>query len=195
MSNSPDRNTDVTTILKRATAGAPGAVERLFPMVYDELRGLARAKLAMERGDHTLQATALVHEVYLKLIDQASVDWHDRGHFFAVAGQAMRRILVDHARGKKRKKRGGSAEHVSLEFVEPITLDRDHDRVLALDRALSKLAEEHPDKARVVELRYFAGLSSEETAKHLDVSTRTVRRYWSYTQAWLYREIAGESPA
>lgn len=185
--------TEVTQILQEASAGDRSAVDRLLPVVYDELRRLAQSHLARERPDHTLQATALVHEAYLKLIDQTRVKWQNRAHFFAVAAQAIRRILIDHARAKGRRKRGGDADRVSLDEVLTLSVEQPSTDLLALDEALTRLGAHEPQKAKVVEMRFFGGLTSEETAEVLGIGTRTVERHWQYSRAWLYRELAGGS--
>ncbi len=179
---------DVTQILKRASDGDDSAINRLMPLVYDELRALAESYLKQERPDHTLQATALVHEAYLRLIDQRDVEWQNRAHFFAVAAQAIRRILVDHARGHQRAKRGGDRQRVRLDedmsLLEGSSLD-----LLALDEALGRLASLHERQARIVELRFFGGLSLKDMAAFLGVSPRTVDGDWSMARAWLRREL------
>jgi RNA polymerase sigma factor (TIGR02999 family) len=183
---------DVTIMLKEVGRGSRVAVDRLLPLVYDELRRLAQSRLQLERPDHTLQATALVHEAYLKLIDQTRVEWQDRAHFFAVAAQAIRRILVDYARRRGRVKRGGGQVKLSLDEAPTLLMAADDQPaadLLALDRSLTRFAAEHPEKAKVVELRFFGGLSGEETAKVLGITSRSVRRYWSFAQAWLYRDM------
>ncbi len=167
-------------------------MDTLFSIVYDELRRLAESHLRHERDNHTLQATALVHEAYLKLIDQRHVHKRDRAYFFALASQAIRRILVDHARARNRKKRVGSRQQLSLDEGIGLVADNEVD-VLGIDEALERLASIHPEKARVVEMRFFGGLTTEEAAEVLGVTTRTAERYWQYARAWLYREIAGQS--
>lgn len=184
----PQTSVNLTRLLATLKTGEPGAANRIFPAVYAELRALAEACLREERAGHTLQATALVHEAYLKLIDQHNATWGNRAQFFAVAAQAMRRILVDHARGKKRQKRGGNGRQILLTDISPIIPDRDLD-LIALDEALSRLAEIAPTDARVVEMRFFAGLTEGEIAHVLEVTDRTVRRHWNYAKAWLFREI------
>jgi len=161
-----------------------GAGERLFELVYPQLRALAFHLLRGERPDHTLQPTALVHEAWLKLIDQSSVDWANRAHFLGIAAQAMRRILVDHARGKKRQKRGVGWERVDLEGAPP-ELSGEGVDLVELDEALDRLREQSERQVRVVELRFFAGLTHEEIARVLDVSERTVEREWRMARAWL----------
>lgn len=180
---------DVTLMLERVSEGDRDAVDHLLPIVYDELRRLAESHLRHEQPDHTLQATALVHEAYLRLIDQTRVRWQNRAHFFAVAAQSIRRILVDHARGKRRQKRGGGRPTLSLDEALALGHERETDLV-ALDEALTRLSVEHPDKARVVEMRFFGGLTTEDAAEVLDVTTRTVERHWQFARAWLYRSLA-----
>jgi RNA polymerase sigma factor (TIGR02999 family) len=184
---------EVTRILSAIAGGDPHAAEQLLPLVYDELRKLAAHKLAHEQPGQTLQATALVHEAYLRLADEAR-HWDSRGHFFAAAAEAMRRILVENARRKRRRKRGGGLRRLDLDAVE-ITLDGPSDDLLALDEALAKLAEKHPQKAELVKLRYFAGLTVAEAASALSISTSTADRHWTYACAWLLREMtAGGRP-
>lgn len=180
---------DVTHVLQQASAGDPEALRELFAAVYQELRERARAHLAQERRDHTLQPTALVHEAYMRLIDQNRVEWQNRAHFLAVASQAMRRVLVDHARRRGAQKRSGGKVHLSLDEALVLGDGSADPIVLALDEALTALAEELPEIARVVELRFFGGLTQEECATLLGVSRRTVCRQWDYAQAWLYREL------
>jgi RNA polymerase sigma factor (TIGR02999 family) len=180
---------DVTAILGAWSDGDRRALDRLTPIIYDELRRLARRYMRQERPDHSLQATALVNEAYIRLIDYKRMQWQDRAHFFAVSAQLMRRILVDHAR-RHNLKRGGAVPHVSLENAVFVPSDAPDDLV-ALDDALTALAQLDPRKARVVEMRFFAGLSVEETAAVLSVSSVTVMRDWSSAKAWLYRELTG----
>ncbi len=180
---------ELTRVLQAATAGSEEAVDLLLPVVYRELRGLAQRYLRHERRDHTLGATALVHEAYLKLVDQSNVKWQSRAHFLAIAAQAIRRILVDHARQRGRSKRGGGRERIPLSVVMPeMPVGRDVD-LLGLDEALERLAREEPIESRVVEMRFFAGMSMTEIAEVLSISDRSVRRRWSYARAWLYREV------
>jgi RNA polymerase sigma factor (TIGR02999 family) len=190
-----DRMTDVTRILSAIEQGDPHAAEQLLPLVYDELRKLAAQKLAQEAPGQTLEATALVHEGYLRLVDVEKVQhWNSRGHFFAAAAEAMRRILVEHARRKKAAKRGGQYRRVAVEAAELAAWQRD-DKLLALDEALVKLEKHDPVKARLVNLRWFAGLSIKEAAAILGVSTATADRYWAYARAWLQREMPATDPA
>jgi len=186
---SDERQHDVTRILHDWTDGDQNAPERLMPFVYDELRRLARSFLAHERGAHTLQPTALVHEAYVRLVDQRSVSWQNRAHFYGLAASMMRRILIDHARAHAAGKRGGSAIHLSLDDVQVPIEERAAD-FIALDEALEKLAEFDERKCRVVEMRFFAGLNDEEIAEVLGVTTRTVLRDWQKARLWLYRELS-----
>jgi RNA polymerase sigma-70 factor (ECF subfamily) len=180
---------DVTQILQEVSGGDKDAPARLMPLVYDELRRLANHYLRQERSDHTLQPTALVHEAYLKLIDQSRVDWQNRAHFFGVAAQSMRRILVDHARSHRASKRGGVQQKLTLDEAVDYSQPRDID-LLALDDALNLLAKLDERQSRVVELRFFGGLTIEETAEALGVSPATVKVDWSMAKAWLRREIS-----
>lgn len=180
---------EVTQILHDWSGGDKKAPERLMPLVYDELRRLARTFLAKERGAHTLQPTALVHEAYLRLVDQTRVNWQNRAHFYGIAASMMRRVLIDHARAHATDKRGGDAVRLSLDDVQ-VPLEQRAASLLALDEALEKLSEMDERKGRIVELRFFGGLSDEEIAEVLGVSTRTVLRDWKTARLWLYRELA-----
>jgi RNA polymerase sigma factor (TIGR02999 family) len=181
---------EVTRILSAIEQGDPSAAEQLLPLVYDELRKLAAEKMANERPGHTLGATALVHEAYLRLVGNGQEPhWNSRGHFFAAAAEAMRRILIDNARQKHALKRGGQAKRVDLEAVEPADRSAD-DKLLALEDALIRLTERDPVKGKLVKLRYFAGLTIQEAAAFLGISTATADRYWAYARAWLQTEIA-----
>jgi RNA polymerase sigma factor (TIGR02999 family) len=173
-------------------AGEHGALDRLLPLVYDELRAIAGAQLRSERTGHTLGATALVHEAYVRLADRDRLDVKDRSHFFAVAAQSMRRVLIDHARARRRKKRGLGVENIPLEAVEGLVGDQAADELISLDEALDRLANASPRAARVVECRFFAGLSLEETAEALTTSRKTVQRDWVQARAWLRKEIAAD---
>ena len=179
---------EVTLLLSALTRGDDGAASKLIPVVYAELRRLAGSYMRRERVDHTLQATALVHEAYLKLIEQRSANWQSRAHFFGVAAQLMRRILIDHARGHSRQKRGGEQKKVSLDEAF-IFSEKQADELLAVDDSLNRLAEIDPRQARVVELRFFGGLSVEEAAEVLGVSPKTIKRDWSVAKAWLYADL------
>jgi RNA polymerase sigma factor (TIGR02999 family) len=165
------------------------ALDKLMPAVYDELRRQAERYLRRERAGHTLQTTALIHEAYVRLVDQRNVQWQNRAHFFGIAAQMMRRILVDHARGKRRAKRGGSDVKISLADATILVKEQDLD-VVALDEALTRLAEIDEQQSRVVELRFFSGLTVEETAEVMGISPATVKRDWSMAKAWLYRELS-----
>ena len=181
-------NQEVTLLLSALTRGDEDAASKLMPLVYDELRRLAGSYMRRERADHTLQATALVNEAYLKLIEQRSVNWQSRAHFFGVAAQLMRRILIDHARGHSRQKRGGEQKKVSLDEAFVFS-EKQADELLAVDDSLNLLAKLDPRQARVVELRFFGGLSVEEAAEVLGVSPKTVKRDWSIAKAWLYADL------
>jgi RNA polymerase sigma factor (TIGR02999 family) len=190
MSTSHPEN--VTQLLIALNNGDREALDRLLPVVYDELRRLADRYLRRERSDHTLQATALVHEAYLKLVDQ-NVPWQNRAHFFGVAAEMMRRILIDHARSHHAAKRGGGGIKLALDDVIDLSDERATD-LIALDEALTELAKIDPEKSKIVELRYFAGLSIEETAAVLGVGTATVIRHWRMAKAWLYKQVSREDP-
>ncbi len=180
---------EVTRILSAIEQGDPQAAEQLLPLVYDELRRLATQKLAQEPPGQTLQSTALVHEAYLRLVDtQKAQTWESRRHFFAAAAEAMRRILVERARYKQRLRHGGGRQRLDLDDLE-VANDGPADVLLALDEALAKLAAETTVVAEVVKLRYFAGLTLDQTASALDISVRTVRRHWTFARAWLYKEL------
>src|SRR2546430_3890817 len=182
---------DVTRILSAIEQGNQHAAEQLLPLVYEELRKLAAQKLAQEKPGQTLQATALVHEAYIRLVDvHKAQSWNSRGHFFAAAAEAMRRILVDNARRKRRPKHGGDRKRVDLDEAASLVDSDEH--LLALNDALDKLAEQEPAKAELVKLRYFAGLSLEEAAACLSISAATAKRYWAVARAWLF-DALGES--
>jgi RNA polymerase sigma factor (TIGR02999 family) len=183
---------DVTGLLCRWSAGDEEALDQLMPLVYQELRRLARQYLQRERGDHTLQPTALVHEAYLRMVDQTRVQWQNRAQFFGVAAQFMRRILVDHARSHVAAKRGAQAEHISLDEAQISPEARAAD-LLELDAALTELAIVDGRKSRVVELRFFGGLSIDETAEMMGVNPATVRRDWTVAKTWLHHRIRSNS--
>jgi len=183
----PSADQGVTTILGRMGQGDRQAMDELTPLVYHELKRVARKHLYSERHDHTLQCTALVHEAYLKLADQR-VLWQNRSHFFGIAAQQIRRILIDHARARQADKRGGEIPRVSLDEAIGVPESKDFD-VLALNEALEELERMDPRQARVVELRFFAGLSVEETAEALGLSTATVKREWATAKLWLFKEV------
>jgi RNA polymerase sigma factor (TIGR02999 family) len=182
---------DITRILLAWREGDDSALERLMPLVYDELRRLARRYMGRQRPGHTLQTTALVNEAYLRLVDANQVRWQDRAHFFAVSARLMRRVLVDFARARDNLKRGGGARRVTLDDDLAVANGEVTD-VVALDDALTRLAGLDPRQAQIVELRYFGGLTEEETAEALGVSVRTVRRDWVLARAWLFRELSRE---
>jgi len=176
-------------MLKLWSEGDTQILDNLMPLVYEELRRQASRFLRKERAGHTLQTTALIHEAYLKLIDQKNVEWQSRAHFFAIASTAMRRILVDYARTRNREKRGGSAENLPLDEAYQVSSKEKSLDLVALDEALTRLAKIDPRQARIVELRYFSGLDNDETAEVLGVSNATVRRDWNFAKAWLRQEI------
>ena len=179
---------DVTRILNSIDHGDPKATEELLPLVYQELRRLAAQKMVKEPSGQTLQATALVHEAYLRLVGGESLQWDNRRHFFKAAAEAMRRILIENARRKSRLVRGGGQRRLDLDEVK-LAIDTPQEHVLAVNEALEKLDVEDPAKAELVKLRFFAGLSNEEAANALGLSLRTVNRYWKFARAWLYEEL------
>src|SRR5262245_39767921 len=182
----------VTTLLNEAGAGDERAAAELLPLVYERLRALAGKKMRRERADQTLQATALVHEAYLRLVDTSKIQlWDNRWHFFAAAAESMRRILVENARRRGRLKRGGDCNRIQLDKVE-LTLNGPADDMIALDEALEELARQHPEKAQLVNLRYFGGLTHEEAARALNMSVSTADRNWAFARAWLYRRMDGD---
>jgi RNA polymerase sigma factor (TIGR02999 family) len=187
---------EVTQLLESAAAGDPRAAADLLPLVYAELRNLAAARLADERPGQTLQATALVHEAYLRLVGTPDGDrWDHRGHFFAAAAEAMRRILVESARRKRRLRHGGGRKRLDLDAVE-LAADVADDRLVAVDECLARLAAEEPEVADVVKMRYFVGLTIEQTAQALHISVRTANRHWAYARAWLHQQLgqSGDDP-
>jgi RNA polymerase sigma-70 factor (ECF subfamily) len=185
---------EITRILHAWRDGSREALERLIPLVYDELSTLASRQLAREWRHNRLQTTAVVHEAYVKLFDQRKIDWQNRGHFFAIAAQLMRRILVDHARRELRDKRGGAAVHLTLDAAAHVSQATPVDVVdtLALDGALQKLEQIDPQQARIVELRFFGGLTVDEAAAALGVSRATINREWAIAKGWLHRELTGD---
>ncbi len=189
MNQSDQTRREITQILQEWSEGKQEAFDQLIPFVYEELRRQAARYLRRERINHTLQATAILHEAYLKLIVQTDVKWESRTHFFAIAAQAMRRILVDHARTKHREKRGGAAFKVTLDDAMPLAAEEKSLDLIALDEALIRIAAKDKQQARVVELRYFSGLSLEETADALGISRATAARDWNVAKAWLHREL------
>lgn len=184
---------DITQLLREWADGDAAALDQLMPLVYDELHRQAARFRRHERQDHTLQTTAIIHEAYLKLIDQHRVQWQNRSHFFAIASMAMRRVLVNYAKSRHREKRGGQNENLPLEEAALGVIDEGSREVIELDQALTRLAALDQQQARIVELRYFSGLSLEETADVLHISRATVARDWSMARAWLYHELTREN--
>lgn len=183
---------EITQMLLELTDGNKDVVNQILPHIYDELRRLAGSYLRRERSDHTLQPTALVHEAYMKLIDQNRVKWQNRAHFFGIAAQVMRRILMDHARKHTAEKRGGEAELLPIEEEILVVSHDKSSELVALDDAMNELARLDPDKAKIVELRYFGGLSIEETAEVMEVSVPTINRHWKMAKAWLHSELSAK---
>jgi RNA polymerase sigma factor (TIGR02999 family) len=187
---SPAEPGEVTALLLRWQSGEEAALERLAPLVYDELLRVARRQLRRERSDHSLEATGLVHEVYLRLVDQRRTSWQNRNQFYAVASRMARRVLLNYARDRQARKRGGAATRVTLHEADAAATPRDVD-LIDLDRVLRRLGELDPEQERLVELRYFGGLTVDETADALGCSPATVKRDWQTARAWLYRELDG----
>jgi RNA polymerase sigma-70 factor, ECF subfamily len=187
--STPPPSSDLTALLIEWSQGDRTALERLLPLIYDECRRIASRQLRHEHREHTLDPTALVHEAYLRLVGQRHASWESRAQFFGVVAQVMRRILVDYARARYAKKRGGSAVLISLEAAAEDSPDPQVGDIVAIDEALERLAARDPDQVRIIELRFFAGLSVEETAHVLDRSPRTIKREWRLAKAWLYREL------
>ena len=182
---------EISELLKAWGGGDPEAAERFVPLIYDELRRQARRFLNRERANHTLQTTALVHEAYLRLMEQRNVNWQNRAHFFGLAAQMMRRILVNYAVSRNREKRGGPNENIALDETIVIAAEKSEVDLMALDEALTRLEILDARQARVVELRYFSGLNIEETAEVMNISAATVKREWSMAKAWLKAELSG----
>jgi RNA polymerase sigma factor (TIGR02999 family) len=189
---SPGSESDVTRLLADWGHGDERALEELMPLVYGELRRLAGSYLRRERLDHTLQSTALVHEAFIRMVQQRDVEWKNRAHFYGIAAQMIRRILVDHARTRQAEKRGSGAMKLELDDAIASPEQKDPD-VLELDTALEKLAKRDERQSRIVELRFFAGLSVEETAEVMQLSAATVKREWSFARAWLFREMSTQN--
>jgi RNA polymerase sigma factor (TIGR02999 family) len=187
----PPATHEVTQLLHQISGGDPEAVERLVPLIYAELRQIAERAMRRERSDHTLQPTALVHEAFLRLVGKPDLSWESRSHFFNIAAQAMRRVLLMHARERRAEKRGGGLERVTLDDQLVGSGEQGID-LIGLDESLQRLATVFPRKARVVELRFFAGLSLEETGKVLEISLATVKREWDFARAWIRRDLAPE---
>lgn len=181
-------NEQVTRLLAAVDEGNTSAAQRLLPLVYDELRRLAASRMARERGDHTLQPTALVHEAYLRLAEDSHAEWENRAHYFAAAAETMRRILVDRARAKAAQKRGGHFARVDLEDVQ-LAIEARPDILCAVSDALDELAKISPEKAELVKLRFFVGMTNQEAAKALGVSLVTVKRHWQFSRAWLFKRL------
>jgi len=193
MSPSKPVDANITAMLRDWNSGRPEAVEDLLPLIYDELHRRAAAYMRRERQNHTLQPTALVHEAYIKLLDQRGGKWNDREHFFAIASKVMRRILVDHAKSRHRQKRGGTSEDLPLDDALIAGVDLDRTDLMALDEALKRLAKLDEQQERLIELRYFGGLTLDEAARTLGISRATAARDWQWAKAWLHREMTRES--
>ncbi len=192
MSNNPE-NQGITICLMRAAAeGDPQASQELLPLVYSQLRAIAAQRMKFERPDHTLQPTALVHEAFIKLVGPRSTPWAGEGHFFAAAADAMRQILLDHAKSKGRQKRGGKLVREAVNLADVAAIENSEE-ILALDEAVCRLEQQEPDVGRVVRLRFFAGLSIDQIAALLQIAPRTVDRRWQFARAWLFRELADDS--
>ncbi|MCK4414784.1 MAG: sigma-70 family RNA polymerase sigma factor [Candidatus Eisenbacteria sp.] len=186
----PGSSHDFTRLLDRATAGDPTAARELLPLIYMQLRACAAQMMAAERPDHTLQPTALVHEAYLRLVGQGDTTWETRAHFYVAAAESMRRILIEHGRKRGRQKRGGDWKRITLDSVNLAGKDTPIEEILSVDEAIQRIEERDERMARIVRLRFFAGLSVHETAALLGVTDRTVRREWALARAWLYRNLA-----
>lgn len=190
----PQKPIDATRLMRDASDGNQQASGELFPLVYSQLRALAAQRMKLERPDHTLQPTALVHEAFLKLVGPRSTPWAGEAHFFVAAAEAMRQILTDHAKSKGRQKRGGKRVREAVNLADVATIENSEE-ILALDEAVCRLEEQEPDVGRVVRLRFFAGLSIDQIAELLHVAPRTVDRRWQFARAWLFRELAEDSPS
>ena len=190
MNSGTEKSQEISRILQGWSDGGKEASEKLMPLVYEELRRQASRYMRRERIGHTLQATALIHEAYLKLIDQRDVNWQNRAHFFGVAAQVMKRILVDYAKARHREKRGGEAENLPLDEARFVISDGKSVDLIALDEALTRFAEFDPQQAKIVELKYFAGMKIEEIGEALRLSPATVKREWNSAKAWLHSEIS-----
>lgn len=198
MTRDPSPGPDPTVLLNAAASGDSNAINQLLPLVYDQLRHAAHHAMAGERAGHTLSATALVHEAYMKLVGPRVVAWSGRGHFYVAAAEAMRRILLDHAKARGREKRGGQGgvprPREDFASLEELVSAEDPEQIVSFDAALRRLEEESVDAARVVQLRFFAGLSVEQTALAIGVSDRTVNRLWTFARAWLHRAVRDDRP-
>lgn len=192
MNSQPKSELDVTQLMCHAAAGSQQAASELLPLIYGQLRAIAAQRMKQERPDHTLQPTALVHEAFLKLVGPRSTPWAGEAHFFAAAAEAMRQILIDHAKAKSRLKRGGKRVREAANLSDMADLENS-DEILALDEALCRLEEQEPEVGRVVRLRFFAGLSIDQIAELLHIAPRTVDRRWQFARAWLFRELRDDS--
>lgn len=181
---------EITQLLDEWSSGNQAALDKLYPLVYEELRRMAHRFMRRERKGHTLQTTALINEAYLRLVDQKHVHWANRSHFFGISAQIMRRILVDHARGYLRKKRGGGGQRISLDEI-PLVTKEGAEEIIRLNDALENLAKQDPRRSQVVELRYFGGLNNDEIGEVLKISANTVTRDWNMARAWLYQQLSG----
>ena len=182
---------DISRILEKVSSGDAHAAHELLPLVYEQLRAAARKQMAQERRDHTLQATALVHEAYVRLVGSRDVSWENRAHFYVAAAEAMRRVLIEHARKRGREKRGGERQRIPLSGDE-LALDPNYEEIMSVDAAIRRLEKQDGRMARIVRLRFFAGLGVKEIAAVLGLSDRTVRREWALARAWLHRELSGD---
>ncbi len=194
MNSTPESQINATCLMRAAAEGDQQASQELLPLVYSQLRALADQRMKLERPDHTLQPTALVHEAFLKLVGPRSTPWAGEAHFFAAAADAMRQILIDHAKSKGRQKRGGKRAREALNLADVAAIENS-DEILALDDALCRLELQEPEVGRVVRLRFFAGLSIDQIAELLQIAPRTVDRRWQFARAWLFRELADDSNA
>jgi RNA polymerase sigma-70 factor, ECF subfamily len=190
----PTPHHEITQLLEEWSGGNQAALDKLYPLVYEELRTMAHRFMRRERKGHTLQTTALINEAYLRLVDQKNVHWANRSHFFGISSQIMRRILVDHARRYASHKRGGDAQQVLLDEAALVTKERARE-LLLLDEALSSLSKLDPRRSQVVELRYFGGLNNDEIAEHLKISANTVMRDWNMARAWIYQQLTDSQPS
>lgn len=191
MTNHSKNESDVTLLMRGAAEGDPQAAQNLLPLVYCQLRAIAAQRMKLERPDHTLQPTALVHEAFLKLVGPRSSPWAGEAHFFAAAAEAMRQILIDHAKARSRQKRGGKQVRAAISLIDVAALENP-DEILALDEALCRLELQEPEVVHIVRLRFFAGLSIDQVAELLNIAPRTVDRRWQFARAWLYRELSDD---
>lgn len=192
MSSNSEIQVDATQLMRAAAEGSQRASQELLPLVYGQLRAIAAQRMKRERSDHTLQPTALVHEAFLKLVGPRTTPWAGEAHFFAAAAEAMRQILVDHAKAKRRQKRGGKLVREAVNLADVAAVENSEE-ILALDEALCRLEQQEPEVGRVVRLRFFAGLSIDQIAELLQIAPRTVDRRWQFARAWLFRELANDS--